>query len=117
MNILLVDDDERSSRLVKRFLQSPENTIAVASSVATALSLFDIGHFDLVITDQCMPDGTGQALAMALRKRGVVIPIILLTGSEDSMQSEKPTGFDLLLCKPISREDLLEGIQRVMKRV
>lgn len=117
LDILVVDDEERARRLLKRLLQYAEHKVQVAEDMTSALALYGKEHFDLVITDRAMPGGSGDELALELRKRGATLPIILLTGLGDFMQyrNETPEGIDLVLSKPIGNEDLLAGIQSVLR--
>lgn len=73
-------------------------------------------RFDLMITDQTMPDLTGDALTRALRHIRPDMPIILCTGFSHTMTAEKAValGVDAFLMKPLVLQDLSLAIQRVL---
>jgi CheY-like chemotaxis protein len=64
----------------------------------------DPSRFDVVITDQGMPDLTGLALSELLLKIRADVPIVLLTGNTENLQSRADNvGVGWLLSKPLSR--------------
>lgn len=89
---------------------------SVADSV-TALNLFlaEPNRFDLIITDQLMPRMTGLQLAEAAWKVRPELPVILLTGSIESVNAEKAhkRGFAAFVSKPCS----LANVARIVREV
>ncbi len=73
-------------------------------------------RFDLVITDQTMPQMTGGQLAQALRRIRPDIPIILCTGFSYTMNADKAQaqGIDAFLMKPFRARDLAVTVQQVL---
>ncbi len=83
MRVLAVDDD--APRLAElhtvAMLEDLGHTVVEAVSVAAALKMRPRScQFDLVITDQAMPEMTGAQLMTAIRAGWPSIPIILATG-------------------------------------
>ena len=72
--------------------------------------------FDLVITDQTMPQLTGEALAQEILRLRPRLPIILCTGNVPVAPGARPRplGVRATLLKPISRLDLSLAIQRLL---
>ena len=74
------------------------------------------GGFDLIITDFTMPDMTGLELAEQIRKLNNVIPIILVTGYNETVplksNSHNPIG--ALLKKPINYSTLAANVRKVL---
>jgi PAS domain S-box-containing protein len=72
--------------------------------------------FDLVITDQTMPEMTGETLARELLRLRPTLPIILCTGFSHTASEEKAKalGIRALLMKPVSRHDLCLTVQRLL---
>ena len=60
--------------------------------------------FDLVITDQGMPDMSGRELAAALRIRFPDLPVVLLTGDTHAGETDKDVS--AVLSKPFKIEDV-----------
>ncbi len=73
-------------------------------------------RFDAIITDQTMPEMTGEHLARALRRIRPDIPIILCTGFSHVMDATKALrqGIDAFCMKPIDAQELLEKIEDVL---
>ena len=71
--------------------------------------------FDLVITDQTMPDLTGAELTQALRHIRPDIPVILCTGFSHVMDAVKAQalGIDAFLQKPLDLKALAGAIEQV----
>jgi CheY-like chemotaxis protein len=90
-----------------------------------ALNIFRAqpGEFDLVITDQTMPNLTGSELSRELMLIRPDIPVILCTGlgptAEKALQREGEdlTGIREVALKPLDREELAGMVRRVLKRV
>ena len=116
--ILFVDDEELLVEMARGMLESLGYAVTVATHGSEALRLFrkDPHQFDLVITDQTMPDITGVMLAskmMALRKG---IPIILCTGYSEAVSAEKAkkAGISEFVMKPMVRREFAEIVRRVL---
>ena len=78
---------------------------------------FNEGWFDLVITDNAMPELNGDALARTIKKAAPGKPVIMLTGFGDMLTSgaDVPEAVDLLISKPVTLEQLREAIQQVLE--
>jgi len=72
--------------------------------------------FDLVITDQTMPNLTGMELAAELLNVRASIPILLCTGHSDkvSMERARETGIKAVLIKPLDKREMAEAVRRVL---
>ena len=117
-SILFVDDEEALAHLGQEMLEALGYTAAAYTSSRAALAAFQAApqRFDLVITDQTMPDLTGDALTRTLRHIRPDIPIILCTGFSHTMTAENAAalGVDAFLMKPVVLHDLGLAIQRVL---
>ena len=81
LRILAVDDDALVLFGTAALLEDLGHVVSEATSGAEAVDMFDGGeNFDLVITDQAMPNMTGVELAQTLRQRAPDLPIILASG-------------------------------------
>ena len=90
--------------------------VQTAADGVAALTLFDAGHFDLVITDYLMPEMKGDQLVTQIKQRRPGQRIIMATAfAEDFLAFGKPTGgVDFVLTKPFSLEQLRTAIEQVM---
>jgi PAS domain S-box-containing protein len=118
--ILFVDDEASLARLGQEMLERLGYTVIVRTSSVEALEAFRAmpERFDLVITDQTMPNMTGEKLARELRRIRPNIPIILCTGFSHVMTPEKARALsiDAYLLKPLVTHDLGATIRRVVEQ-
>jgi signal transduction histidine kinase/ActR/RegA family two-component response regulator len=121
--ILLVDDDEVMRYALTRYLRSLGYTIHAFDTGKEALNAFrqtGTAGFDLVVTDQSMPQMTGTALVQRIRKIDTRIPIILFSGflSEDGLLPGQTQSANIriqcTLTKPFANDQLGQAVRRVL---
>ncbi|HVN22378.1 MAG TPA: PAS domain S-box protein [Syntrophorhabdales bacterium] len=116
--ILFVDDEELLMEMGQSMLEHLGYQVTVAANGAEAWNLFleDPSRFDLVITDQTMPDVTGLTLARKMLRVRKELPIILCTGYSEMVSPEKAkdVGICAFVMKPVVRKDLAETVRRVL---
>ena len=84
--ILIVDDDlSLRETLVEQLQFDGEFSAEEAGSIGEAETKVTArdARFDAVILDVGLPDGDGRDLCASLRRQGMRMPIIMLTGSDD----------------------------------
>jgi CheY-like chemotaxis protein len=116
---VMIVDDERS------LVMFAEETLAELgyeptgfdSSVA-ALQAFsaDPRRFDLVLTDETMPDLSGTELAREIRRLRSDIPIVLMSGYSGARLTERAhaAGVSDVLRKPLVSRDIAEPLARAL---
>jgi CheY-like chemotaxis protein len=118
--ILLVDDEERLLEMAKRMLESLGYKVIAESSSVKALETFnsDPDQFDLIITDQSMPNISGSELAAEVLKARPDIPIILCSGfsSKVSAENADEKGISKYLDKPYTKNILSEAVREVLDK-
>ena len=114
--ILVVDDEPTVCKAIQMMLKYYGHDVQTAGDGATALTLFEAGQFDLVITDYLMPEMKGDQLVSHIKKGRPGQRIIMVTAfAEDFLSYGKPTGgVDFVLNKPFSLEELRTAIAKVM---
>ncbi|HVN97181.1 MAG TPA: PAS domain S-box protein [Syntrophorhabdaceae bacterium] len=116
--ILFVDDEQMLTELGKNMLERLGYAVTTMTSSSEALKLFyrDPFHFDLVITDQTMPELTGLRLAEQLLTVRSDLPIILCTGHSDSVNVDSATaaGIRGLLLKPLAKYELAVAVRKAL---
>ena len=116
--ILFVDDEPPLAALGQEMLTRLGYEVVLCTSSVAALDVFraEPDRFNLVITDQTMPQMTGEVLSRELRRIRPTIPIILCTGFSHVMNADKAAalGVDAFCMKPVAMHDLARTIQRVM---
>ena len=116
--ILFVDDEKLLCEMGREILERLGYHVTVRSSSQEALATFRTspGEFDLVLTDQTMPDISGSDLARQILQIRPDIPIILCTGYSNVIDesSAKLIGIKEFTLKPYSREVLGELVRKVL---
>lgn len=111
VNILLVDDDISSVTALTNLLEH-EHTLRIASNGMDALQVFEIAHFDVVITDIRMPRMNGIDLLKAIRQLNYSAHVIILTGypSMDNIKDAEKYGVSAFFTKPLDVERFMETL-------
>jgi CheY-like chemotaxis protein len=117
-HILFVDDEESLASLGKSMLERLGYRVTTETSSTEALKMFraQANDFDLVITDQTMPNMGGAELAKELRGIRPDLPVILTTGYSTAINPEKAAvmGIREFLFKPNTAQSLAEAVQRAL---
>ena len=121
-SILLVDDEADLVYAGRKMLERLGYQVVTASDGLEAFQRFlaEPNRFDLVITDQTMPDMTGEMLAREMLNVRSDLPIILCSGHgpsadrELSHQRAREIGIRELIYKPFEREEMTRVIRRVL---
>lgn len=118
-HILFVDDEKPLVQLGEQILQRLGYTVTGVTSSLQALELFQSQpeKFNVVITDQTMPELTGIELAHQLLDIHPDVPVILLSGYSESINDELANGSGIrkFLMKPFKATDLSKAISEVLK--
>lgn len=85
LEILIVDDDEVDRMTVRRALAkfSVRATLFEVGGYAEAIELLENAEFDAVFLDYQLPDRDGLSLVQEIRRLGIRVPLIVLTGQGD----------------------------------
>ncbi len=89
-HILVVDDEESVGRFMGDLLESHGYKTTIMNNAKTALELFSDmpGEFDLMVTDQTMPEISGTELAQQCLSIRTDFPVILSTGYSEKVNRE-----------------------------
>jgi signal transduction histidine kinase/DNA-binding response OmpR family regulator len=112
---LVVDDVLVNRVILERQLETYGLDVTLCRTAAEALRVIGEGtRFDIVLTDQRMPDMDGLDLARRLRAMGNDTPILLLTSDSAALEEAKGN-CDLFGCleKPVLRSDLFRMLQKL----
>jgi PAS domain S-box-containing protein len=115
LTILVIDDDPLVLTNMAAMLEDLGHTVHEASSALAALSILGReSAIDLVLTDQAMPQMTGEELIAEIKSRWPKLPVILATGF-----AELPPGIDPLqqitLAKPFLQYDLDQAVNAALE--
>lgn len=116
--ILVIDDDEKLNRLLKRFLKDYGFEVYSAIDAHEGLKKCRTVLPDLIILDVMLPGMTGFEVCKRVRESSTV-PIIMLTARGDVM--DKVVGLELgaddYLPKPFEPRELVARMQAVLRRI
>jgi two-component system response regulator MprA len=120
VHLLLVEDDPRLQRVLRRLLEDDRHVVEVAPDGRTALELVDAtAGIEAVILDVGLPDMSGLDVARRLRKDGRDLTILMLT-ARDTV-NDRVTGLDAgaddYLVKPFAYEELSARLRALARRV
>lgn len=118
MKVLLVEDDPRIARFVKRGLEAEGYAVDVADNGEDGLELCRSGDYPLVILDRMLPGLDGIELCQALRRERRDTLILMLT-AKDALQDKVEglhAGADDYLTKPFAFDELLARLQALRRR-
>ncbi len=119
--VLLADDDPMVRHLATSILESGGYRVRQARDGAEALAIIDAGEdVALVVTDLRMPGLGGDGLVQQLRSRvqTAMLPIIVLTGSDEFDTEVKlmDAGADDYIRKPIDPPRFLARVKAALRR-
>ena len=113
--VLFVDDEAPMRRVVQHALKEHGIEVHTAGTVAEAIELATSQHFDLLISDIGLPDGTGNDVMRELRKHAPVKGIALSGyGQADDLRRSEEAGFDAHLVKPINFQTLKKMLEDLL---
>ena len=102
-------------------LKSMGYNAVVTNRSTQALEFFkqDPDKYDVLITDQVMPELTGSELTQQILDIRPDLPIILCTGFSESLTAEKAAeiGIKEIIMKPIEMSELSRSINRVISSI
>ena len=116
-HLLLVDDDPSTLASLARAFRLVGHEATVCDNAARALDLIRNESFDLILSDVVMPGKNGIEFLEDLKKAGVKIPIVLISGEaniEMAVLATKMGAMDFLE-KPLSTDKLLVTLENALR--
>jgi PAS domain S-box-containing protein len=116
--VLFVDDEELLVEMGEEILAELGYEVTSLTSSKEALSLLkeDPSRFDLVITDQTMPDMTGIELAQEILIIRPDMPIVMCTGFSHIVDADKAksAGIKAFAMKPLTKREIARTVRQVL---
>jgi CheY-like chemotaxis protein len=113
LRILVVDDDPRILRALRRVLEADSHEVTVADGGHAGITAFAAANhrgepFAVVLLDLGMPDTGGREVAAAIKAASPFTPIVLVTGWSGGILDEDhlPPHVERVLSKPPDVDDL-----------
>lgn len=118
MRVLLIEDDTVLGAAVRDQIAADGHSIDWAVRLDSASEYLDVAAYDLILLDLMLPDGRGQSFLRALRKRGNVTPVIILSAMDqisDRIEGLN-AGADDYMVKPFDLSELSARLGAVGRR-
>jgi len=116
--VMIVDDERPLLSLAEETLVGLGYLPVAFESSSAALQAFraEPDRFDVILTDEAMPDLVGTELAREIRRIVPGVPIVLMSGHGGAplTQNSAAVGAQEVLHKPLQRRDLAEALARVL---
>ncbi|MBM9520377.1 response regulator [Desulforhopalus vacuolatus] len=115
--ILYVDDEQQIVEIGRRILEGLGYSVVSLTSGMDALNCFfaDPDKFDLVISDQIMPDISGLELIQKIHLHRKHLPVILCTGYSTQVDENKARLMDIsFIMKPFVLHELAQLVRKVL---
>ena len=119
MHLLIIEDDPRLVRLLRRLLEEDRHIVEMAT---TGLDGLDIAGatsgIDLIILDVGLPDISGLEVARRIRAAGSEVPVLMLTARDTvgDRVNGLDAGADDYLVKPFAYEELAARLRALARR-
>ncbi len=118
MRVLVVEDETRMARLLKRALEEEGHAVDVAADGAEGLWLATENAYGAVVLDVMLPDLDGFEVCRQLRAKGLWVPVIMLTARDSVGDRVRglDAGADDYLVKPFSLMELAARLRALGRR-
>lgn len=117
--ILIIEDDPQITKILKLNLKLSGFDTDNATTFQEAWSKITSDHFDLLLMDIGLPDGSGLDLCQKVRESGNDVPIVFLSALTDEATVVKgiKNGADDYLRKPFGLEELKVRVNKFVRKL
>jgi len=118
VHLLLIEDDPSVAHGVATGLRLHGFTVDHAETAAGADAALAASEFDLAVLDLGLPDGDGMELLSRWRRRGVAMPLLVLTARDAVSDRVRGLqgGADDYLLKPFDLDELVARLHALLRR-
>jgi DNA-binding response OmpR family regulator len=116
--ILIVEDEVGVAASIAAGLREERYTIDIAPDGEEAEFMAETNSYDLIILDLILPKKNGFEVCRSIRKRGVKIPVLMLTALDSTSDKVKglDCGADDYLTKPFAFDEFLARVRALLRR-
>ena len=118
MRALIIEDDQKTARLLAKGLREERFSVDIAHSGDKGDEMASVTSYDVIVLDRLLPDKDGLVVCQGLRGRGVVTPILMLSArsSIEDRVTGLNAGADDYLTKPFGFIELVARIRALLRR-
>jgi len=118
MHILIIEDELRLGRLLRRSLEANMHVVDVVTEGAAGLANARERAYDVIILDLGLPDMDGLEVCRRMRAAGVETPLLMLTARDEveDRVGGLDAGADDYLGKPFALSELLARVRTLARR-
>ncbi len=118
MHILIIDDNQEILFGLRKLLEEAGFEVHTASSLHEAKEIINRQHYDVIILDWILPDGSGVAFLKTQRDLHLQSPVLLLSSKNEDVEKAEAldAGADDYMQKPFSHIELLARIRALLRR-
>lgn len=111
--ILVIEDEIPIQGMLVEILMGKGHTVWGAVDGREGLAIFEREPIDVVFTDLSIPEVSGWDVARAVKKRDPRVPVVLVTGWGDQIDSQvaQESGVDLVVSKPFRMEAIHSALR------
>ncbi|MDC4204728.1 MAG: response regulator transcription factor [Candidatus Manganitrophus sp.] len=118
MRFLVVEDEEKVARFVRRALEEESYAVDVVGDGEAALDQIEVVPYDMIFLDLTLPKKGGLEVLQWLRQKGLKVPVLILTAR--TAIGDRVKGLDLgaddYLVKPFAIEEFLARVRALLRR-
>jgi len=116
VRVLLADDETAIRRCVNIYLSRAGCAVTAVADGQQALEALQADSYDLLITDQQMPNLTGAELISRLRLAGMNLPVIVAASDLESFNESQCSRLKIaaLLQKPFGLDELRRAMSQAL---
>jgi heavy metal response regulator len=118
MRVLVVEDQDRIASFIEKGLKEQGFVVDVSGNGDDGYALATTEPYDALVLDIMLPGRDGLSILKNLRKKGMSVPVILLTarGELDERLEGLNLGADDYMTKPFYIEELVARLHTVVRR-
>ena len=122
LNVLLVDDDSDTLKLMETALKRRQANVTAVSSAGEAIQAISKRRPDVLVSDIAMPDEDGYGLIEKVRLlengESQAIPAVAITAyaKDEDRERALSAGFQIYLAKPVELTELISVVARAARR-
>ena len=121
LNVLLVDDDSDTLKLMETALKRRQANVTAVSSAGEAIQAISKRRPDVLVSDIAMPDEDGYGLIEKVRllengEAGIPAVAITAYAKDEDRERALSAGFQIYLAKPVELTELISVVARAAKR-